>query len=109
MSNTENILKYNNLIQDIVKNFAIRYYNEWEDEKVEVDNTDYRIINYAWINQWPVDICDMFFSIDDILIAEMYNIPIETFIEYYDLCLSKKWIPGINLYNYWKLNNNNKQ
>ena len=101
----ENIINtYNKLIEQIVDKFATRFYKEmyWE----EVDESYYDIMTYIWINQWPVEISDLYLNIDDIIVSEMYQIPSQIFIDYYDLCLDSyteksEW-PWINLYNYWR-------
>ena len=96
------INEYNKLIEKIVETFANRFYKEMYNE----ERWSYDIINYIWINQWPVDVSDMFFNIDDIIVSEMYQIPSHIFTDYYNLCLDsyteKSEGPWINLYNYWR-------
>ena len=99
----ENMInKYNKLIEQIVDKFATRFYKEMYNE----DESYYDIMNYVWINFWPIEISDLFLNIDDILVSEMHEIPSKIFTDYYDLCLDSyneknKW-PWINLYNYWR-------
>lgn len=94
------INEYNKLIEKIVRKFAERFCKEEYNEDIAY----YDIMNYVWISQWPVEISDYYFNIDDILISEMYQIPSHIFVDYYNLCLDSytdknKW-PWINLYNY---------
>ncbi len=50
----KNIIKYNKLIEEIVFDFVKRYYKEIYQEKAE--RNDFDIINYVWINCWPVEL-----------------------------------------------------
>lgn len=96
----KNIIKYNKLIEEIVFDFVKRYYKEIYQE--EAERNDFDIINYVWINCWPVELSDMYLNIDDIIIAELYQIPCKIYTDYYNLCLDTEWKPGINLYNYFR-------
>ena len=96
----KNIIKYNKLIDIIVYDFVKRYYKEIFQEKAE--QSDFEIMNYAGINSWPVEIQDMYLGIDDILVAELYQIPCKIYYDYYNLCLDTDWKPWINLYNYFR-------
>ena len=96
------IKQYNQLIEIIVYDFVCRLYKEeWIEDTVY--KTDYRIMDYQGINQWPVEIWDRFLSIDDIIMCEKYKISTKLLIEYYD-----KWLEAyydnktlwVNFYNY---------
>lgn len=96
---TNYMLEYNKLIEQIVEEFATRYYKECFNE----DETDYRLMDYQWINQWPLEICDEFYCIDDILMTIKFNIPLKIVRERYNKNLD--WYMEdkplwINLYNY---------
>lgn len=102
--------KYNELIQKIVYWFAKRYYKELYNEKVEMD--DYRLMQYEWIFSWPVEISDNYFQIDDILIAELHQIPCKIIQEHYDKeyeAMQNDTRLWINLINYWRKETNPKQ
>ena len=99
------INEYNKLIKKIVDSFVKRFYKEIYEE----DEYYYNIMNYVWINSWPVEVSDMYFSIDDIIISEAYWIPSKIFEDYYDLCLDTEWEPWINLYNFWRKNTLSKK
>lgn len=100
------ITEYNDLIEKIVKEFATRYYKELFNE----DDPDYRLIDYEWINFWPLEISDEYYSIDDMLMTIKYDIPLKLVSEYYN-----KWLEAhldnkelwINLYNYYLKNKYN--
>jgi len=53
-----------------------------------------------------VEFCDMYFSIDDILVAELYKIPCKIFEKRYYVRIEEQ--ENINLYNYWRINKENK-
>lgn len=89
---------YNQLIQDIVDKFAKRYYKE----EFKENDYHYEIIDYQGIKDWPIEICDEYYSIDEIITVEHHNIPIKVLRNFYDLNLATDWKPWINLYNYWK-------
>lgn len=95
------IEKYNKLIEQIVEDFATRYYKELFNE----DKTDYYLMDYQWINQGPLEICDEFYCIDDILMTIKYNIPLKIVRERYnkrlDLHMEDKEL-WINLYNFFR-------
>ena len=97
------IKEYNDIIKKIIDNFWVRYYKELYNE--DYDERDVRIIDYQWISSWPVEICDNYYSIDDILISEFHQIPCKIMQEWYDVNLenyeNKDYIK-INLYNYWR-------
>lgn len=101
------INQYNKLIEEIVKEFAKRYYKEIYDE--EVERSDYDIMNYVWISWGPVELNDMYLDINDILIAELYQIPCEIYKNYYYESLDA-WMEWktlwINLYNYFRKKTN---
>ncbi len=44
----------------------------------------------------------MYLNIDDIIIAELYQIPCKIYTDYYNLCLDTEWKPGVNLYNFFR-------
>lgn len=96
------INKYNKIIEEIVEEFAKRYYKECFNER---KYKDYRLMDYQNINEWPLEICDEFYSINDILITIKYNIPLKIVREYYNKSLEAHmedkpfWI---NLYNYFR-------
>lgn len=99
------IEKYNKLIKEIVQTFANRYLTEINEETTIADKYDYDIMDYVWILQGPVECNDIYLSLDDILIAEMYNIPIAVIIDWYDYTYDDyiNWKDKqINLYNYWR-------
>ena len=101
------IPKYNKLVEEIVYQFAQRYILELYQEPCE--RSDYDIINYVGINQWPVEINDYYYDIDDILVAEMYQIPAKMIQDWYDISLmnyDNKDYLRINLYNYFRKNTN---
>jgi len=60
-------------------------------------------MNYNWVLQWPVEFSDMYFSIDEILIAEKHNINWKIFVEYYELMQENNKWNFINLYNFWRM------
>ncbi len=95
------INKYNKIIEEIVKEFAIRYYKECFNER---KYKDYRLIDYQGIKNWPLDICDEFYSINDILITIKYNIPLKIVREWYNKSLevNYKWETMENLYNFFR-------
>lgn len=96
----KNIIKYNKLIETIVFDFVKRYYKEVYQE--EAERNDFDIINYVGVSFWPVEISDMYLDINDILIAELYQIPCKIYRDYYNLCLDTEWNPWINLYNFFR-------
>ncbi len=95
------INKYNKIIEEIVKEFAIRYYKECFNER---KYKDYRLIDYQGIKNWPLEICDEFYSINDILITIKYNIPLKIVREWYNKSLevNYKWETMENLYNFFR-------
>lgn len=96
------IEKYNEIIAQIVNEFSRRYYKECFNER---KYKDYRLMDYQWINQWPLEICDEFYYLDDILMTIKHNIPLKVVRERYnkrlDLHMQDKEL-GINLYNFFR-------
>lgn len=90
------ITEYNKLIEKIVFDFAQRYYLELYQEPCQ--ESDYDIMNYVWINSWMIEISDCYYDINDILIAELYQIPIQIMQDWYYLRLEDKI--DENLYNF---------
>jgi hypothetical protein len=96
------INQYNELVQKIVHNFISRLFLEdkiWEAP----DSNDYRIIDYNWVLQWPVEIRDLYLSLDDILICEANWFTANSLIDYYDADLEASYqnkTLWINYYNY---------
>ena len=97
----KNIIKYNKLIEEIVDEFATRYYKECFNER---KYKDYRLMDYQWIPHM-LEICDEFYSLEDILMTIKFNIPLKITRERYnkrlDLHMEDKEL-GINLYNYFR-------
>jgi hypothetical protein len=90
-------------LDDIVREFAKRFYKEsFNDEEYEYD-----LIWYKWIKKWPVNICDEYYSIGDILIVIKYNIPIKILQKRYYIRLEEK--QEINLYNFWLREKDNQK
>ena len=97
------INKYNKLVKEIVIKWATRYIKELYNEELEKRNL--RIMDYEgifWL--WCIELCDEYHNLDDILIAEKYNIPAKIQQDYYYLYLEKDWKPWINLYAYFRKN-----
>lgn len=107
------ITQYNQLIESIVWDWYVRYSKElYEQEENELYKTDFRIIEYQGINQWPVECNDRFFSLDDILMCELHNISCKYLQDYYDESLEAhmEWKDFfINFYNYALQNINPKR
>lgn len=91
------INKYNKIIEKIVDKFAKRYFKEIFNE----NEADYRLMDYHWIPNM-LELNDMYLDINDILIAELYQIPCKIYRDYYYLCLDTEWKPWINLYNFFR-------
>lgn len=89
------IKQYNEIVWEIVNKFAIRYYKEMFNETCTKE--DYHLMNYAGINCWPIEICDMYLSLDDILMSELYQIRCQTITERYNEKLDDT--TKLNLYN----------
>ena len=105
MNKSEKLVnKYNKILDEIAKQFCTRYYKEIYNE--ELSEWDYELMDYVWIKTWMVEFCDMYFSIDDILVAELYKIPCKIFEKRYYLRIEEQ--ENINLYNYWRINKENK-
>lgn len=102
----DTIIKYNKLIEEIVKEFWTRFYKEIFNQDFDINNIC--IIDYQWIKHM-IEISDEYYSIDDILIAELYQIPIRIVQKHYNLgyeaSLNDKPL-WINLYNYWRKETN---
>lgn len=99
---------YNDLIEQIVEEFAKRYYKECFNE----DEYDYEIMDYKWIKEWPVEICDEFYSICDILMTIKHNIPLKIVRERYNKSLDAHMEDKpfkYNLWNYWQIKTNHKE
>jgi hypothetical protein len=77
------INQYNKLVQKIVHNFISRLFLEDKIWEVPEPN-DYRIIDYNWVLQWPIEIWDRYLSLDDILICEANWFTANSLIDYYD-------------------------
>lgn len=106
------ITQYNQLIEEIVWNWYKRYSKEIYEQEEDLYKTDYRIMDHYKVNEWPVEINDRFFSLNDILLCEAYNIPCKYLQDYYDEDLEahmKDETLGINFYNYWMKNKNPKE
>lgn len=94
------INKYNELVKKIVFSWAKRYYKELYNEELD-EKWDLDIMEYKGILLWPINICDEYHSLDDILMAEKYNIPAKIMQERYEKYLETEWKWGFpNLYNY---------
>lgn len=96
------INEYNKITDQIVKAYLSKLSIEIYNEKLDY----YDLMEYEWINQWPVIFSDMYFNLDDIFLAYKFNIPWKIFTDYYYLTLEsyekkEEW-PWINLYNYWR-------
>jgi hypothetical protein len=69
-------------------------------------------MDYQGINDWPLEICDEFYSINDILITIKHNIPLQITRERYNKQLDAHMedkIFWINLYNYYLRNKDNQK
>ena len=96
------ITKYNKIVEEIVWDFVKRVFKEltWEEEPIK---NDYRIMDYQWINQGPVEVFDRYFCLSDIIICEAYQIPTKILFDYCDEELDaymKDETLWINFYNY---------
>lgn len=103
------INKYNQIIEQIVDEFARRYYKECFNER---EYKDFQLMDYQGINDWPLEICDEFYSINDILITIKHNIPLQITRERYNKQLDAHMedkIFWINLYNYYLRNKDNQK
>ena len=101
------IEKYNQIVEEIVKAYAVRHYKELYDE--ELDDLWYQIyidhMDYKWVNQWPVNISENYYSLDDIILAEHLQIPCKCLQDYNDRELERHQEgkeKDCNLYHYWK-------
>jgi len=101
----KNITKYNNLVEDIVFEYAKRL---WDEEKVweEPDNRDYHIMNYQNVSFGPINIWDRNIDLDDLLICQANNFPANSLL---DWCDYEKWEEKKTNYsnyvkNLWKKN-----
>jgi len=97
----KNITKYNNLIEDIFFEYAKRL---WIEEKVW-ENRDYDLMDYQWVNQWPIELWDRYIDIDDLLICQANNFPANSLLDWcdYELDRYNKWEERkTNYYNYVK-------
>ena len=98
--------QYNNLIKKIVKEFVEQLYieeNIWEVP----DETDYRIMEYNWVLQWPLELWDRYIPIDEILLQKANWFSSKSVIDYYDYSLEKLMrdeIVEVNYYNFTKEN-----
>ena len=101
------IEKYNQIIRDIVKAYAVRHYKELYDE--ELDDLGYRnyvdLHNYYWVEQWPVNINEEYYNLDDIILAVHLQIPCKCVQNYnqreYEMYQEGKE-KDCNLYRYWR-------
>lgn len=95
------IKKYNKLVDNIVSEYL-----DTISQSMFSDNAiNYDIMEYQGILCWPVEFCDMYFNIDDILLAYHNKISWKIFIDFYDYsleCHEKNIELWINLYNYWR-------
>jgi hypothetical protein len=69
-------------------------------------------MDYEWINQWPLEINDEYYSIDDILITIKFEIPMNIVRARYDLSLeanNKNKTLWINLFNFYQRNKNQQE
>ena len=78
------IEKYNEIVEKIVKQYATRHYLELYEE--EIDDISYNhyvdLMDYKWVYQWPVNINDEYYSLDDIILAEHLQIPCKCMQDY---------------------------
>jgi hypothetical protein len=98
------ITKYNKLIDEIVFEFLKRLYKEepWVEEPIR---SDYDLMEYQWVNQWPIFIFDRYISLDDIIMCEAHQFPAKSVIEYTDYEYERHmdWKERItNYYNFVK-------
>lgn len=94
---------YELAIFNLIESFTKRYNKELFDE--ENSNLDFEVIWNKEVWFWPVEICDQFYSLDDIYIAEANRMPIKVISDYYEKNLEahmegKEF--NINLINYYK-------
>lgn len=97
------IQKYNETIYEIVDNFARRFYKEIYDE--DEDEYEFDLMDYEGIKQWPIEIWEEYYSLDDIILAEHLQIPTKVVQNYneYNLELYEQWKEkDCNLYSYYK-------
>ena len=87
---------FNSISQEIADDFAKRFYKEQYNE----DLYQYRFMPYKWIYTDIFEICDYYFSFDDILHCEHNKWHTDTIIKYYDLCIETDWKPWINYPNF---------
>ena len=95
------IKQYNKIVEKITKEYLNTLCLELYNEKLE----DFDIMDYNWVLQWPVNFSDMYFNLDDIILAYRHKIPWKIFLDYNDLCLEcyeNNKEPWINLFNYWR-------
>ena len=101
------IKKYNQIVEQIVKVYAVRHFKELYDEELDDLWYSYHVdlMDYQWVNQWPVNISDGYYDLDDIILAEHLQIPCKCVQDYYDRML-ERYQEGkekdCNLYHYWK-------
>ena len=97
------IEKYNQIVEEIVKAYAVRHFKELYEldylwDQIYIDNIDYK-----WVNQWPVNISDEYYNLDDIILAEHLQIPCKCLQDYNDRELERHQEgKEKNLYHYWK-------
>lgn len=93
----KSINEYNNIIQNICKEFTDKYF-EW---------LDWYIIGDANVWFGPLEIANYYFSIDNVICALNNNIPEDVLLKWYDESLEeykKDRNVKINLYNYYLKN-----
>lgn len=101
------IEKYNKIVEKIVKTYAYRHYREIYDE--DIDDISYKhyvdLMDYKWVLQWPVNINEEYYSLDDIILAEHLQIPCKC-VQDYNTRELERYQEGkekdCNLYRYWR-------
>lgn len=101
------IEEYNQIVRSIVKSYAYRHYREIYNENIDdIDYVHYvDIHNYYGVDQWPVNINEDYYNLEDIILAEHLQIPCKCLKDYNEREL-EMYREGkekdCNLFRYWK-------
>ena len=109
------IENYESSINALVQQFVIKWYKELYKEEADDIDIDEALNSIIWnrtVWLWPVEINDLYFSIDDLYISLANNIPMYIVENYYNDSMQAHYDKKelwVNLFNYYKRSIHSKE